>query len=297
MTTGPWSSSTTSSGTTSAPEGYKIKLEVSDTWGPPYMEIGHSDIMGGIDAVDVCPQCNLTWGDGMIDADPLFTTGPDGDHYLSQLAAGQAEESPCVDTGSEPAADISFDTPDGLVSLSTLSTRTDRVTDRRHGGHGVSLPGSGQRDDYHRAGPGRGQPAPGPCLPCSAGCRTHPRVRSLRRVEFRGQRGHRRRGRYPGSELLTGAGPGAIYGPHVRGFTIDGEPVDGLNFLAYGTNKWGVNVAAGDLDGDGKDEIITGAGPGAVFGPHVRAFSYTRYHCFRSARGQLLRLRHTQMGG
>ncbi len=75
-------------------------------------------------------------------------------------------------------------------------------------------------------------------------------------------------------EILTGPGPGAIYGPHVRGFAMDGTPLPGLSFLAYGTNKFGVNVAAGDLDGDGFDEIVTGAGPGAVFGPHLRAFDY-----------------------
>ncbi len=74
--------------------------------------------------------------------------------------------------------------------------------------------------------------------------------------------------------ILTGAGPGAIYGPHVRGFDVAGNPITGLNFLAYGTNKYGVNVAAGDLDGDGRDEIVTGAGPGAVFGPHVRGWVY-----------------------
>ena len=74
--------------------------------------------------------------------------------------------------------------------------------------------------------------------------------------------------------ILTGAGPGAIYGPHVRGFSLSGTPVTGLNFLAYGTNKYGVNVAAGDIDGDGNDEILTGAGPGAVFGPHVRGFDH-----------------------
>jgi predicted GH43/DUF377 family glycosyl hydrolase len=74
--------------------------------------------------------------------------------------------------------------------------------------------------------------------------------------------------------ILTGAGPGDIYGPHVRGFLPDGTPVAGLSFLAYGTNRFGVNVAAGDLDGDGYDEIITGAGPGDVFGPHVRAFDF-----------------------
>jgi len=79
-------------------------------------------------------------------------------------------------------------------------------------------------------------------------------------------------------EIITGAGPGAVFGPHVRGFALDGTPLPGLSFFAYGTAKWGVNVAAGDLDGDGRDEIITGAGPGAVFGPHVRAFGYDGAH-------------------
>jgi hypothetical protein len=75
-------------------------------------------------------------------------------------------------------------------------------------------------------------------------------------------------------EILTGAGPGAIYGPHVRGFQAEGAQLPGLSFLAYGTNHFGVNVAAGDIDGDGFDEIVTGPGPGPVFGPHVRAFDY-----------------------
>jgi len=74
--------------------------------------------------------------------------------------------------------------------------------------------------------------------------------------------------------VLTGAGPGAVYGPHVRAFTPEGAAVSSVSFLAYGTNKWGVNVACGDIDNDGMDEIITGPGPGAVFGPHVRAFNH-----------------------
>jgi len=78
-------------------------------------------------------------------------------------------------------------------------------------------------------------------------------------------------------EIVTGAGPGAVYGPHVRGWHWDGgsivTPLPGVSFLAYGTNRWGVNVACGDIDGDGVDEIVTGAGPGAVFGPHVRGWN------------------------
>jgi hypothetical protein len=78
----------------------------------------------------------------------------------------------------------------------------------------------------------------------------------------------------PGDEIITGPGPGAVFGPQVRAFTTTGAAVAGASFLAYGTNKYGVNVAAGDLDGDGRDEFVTGAGPGAAFGPHVRAFSF-----------------------
>jgi len=76
------------------------------------------------------------------------------------------------------------------------------------------------------------------------------------------------------ADIITGAGPGAVFGPHVRGFKGWGTPMTGLSFLAYGTNKYGVNVTTGDIDGNGIHEIITGAGPGAVFGPHVRAFTY-----------------------
>jgi hypothetical protein len=35
-----------------------------------------------------------------------------------------------------------------------------------------------------------------------------------------------------------------------------------------------VNVACGDLDADGMDEIITAPGPGEDFAPHIRAFNY-----------------------
>jgi hypothetical protein len=72
-------------------------------------------------------------------------------------------------------------------------------------------------------------------------------------------------------EIVTGAGPSG--GPHVRVFSLAGGVVREIaGFFAYDPAfPGGVNVACGDVTGDGVPEIITGAGPGG--GPHVRAFS------------------------
>jgi len=79
-------------------------------------------------------------------------------------------------------------------------------------------------------------------------------------------------------DIITGPGPGPVFGPHVRGwnFELGGTvtPIPGLSFFAYGTNRYGVNVACGNLNGGDHDEILTGPGPGAVFGPHVRGWRY-----------------------
>lgn len=68
-------------------------------------------------------------------------------------------------------------------------------------------------------------------------------------------------------EIITGAGKGTK--PEVRIYSKDGKLIS--SFLAYSERfLGGVNVASGDIDADGIDEIVTGPGFGG--GPHVRVF-------------------------
>jgi cyclophilin family peptidyl-prolyl cis-trans isomerase len=73
------------------------------------------------------------------------------------------------------------------------------------------------------------------------------------------------------TDVVTGAGPGG--GPNVKVFNgADGSLFN--SFFAYDAGfRGGVNVAVGDVDGDGVPDIVTGAGPGG--GPNVRVFRAT----------------------
>ncbi len=72
------------------------------------------------------------------------------------------------------------------------------------------------------------------------------------------------------ADVVTGAGTGRG-GPHVKVFSgNDGSVL--ASFFAYdATFRGGVRVAAGDIDGDGLADIVTGAGKGKE-GPHVKVF-------------------------
>ncbi|MBN1125746.1 MAG: right-handed parallel beta-helix repeat-containing protein [Sedimentisphaerales bacterium] len=72
-------------------------------------------------------------GTGNIFVNPLFVTGPLGDYYLSQVASGQGQTSPCVDTGNDMAVNLGMD---------TRSTRTDDIWDRGIVDMGYHYPGN-----------------------------------------------------------------------------------------------------------------------------------------------------------
>lgn len=83
------------------------------------------------------------------------------------------------------------------------------------------------------------------------------------------------------ADIVTGAGPGG--GPHVEvysgktlfpaaGATVGAFQLPEQSFFAYSAGfTGGVFVAAGDTDGDGHADVVTGAG--ASGGPHVKVFS------------------------
>lgn len=71
------------------------------------------------------------------------------------------------------------------------------------------------------------------------------------------------------AEMVTGTGP--LAAPQVRVFTPAGKLK--YQFFAYPQNfRIGVSLATGDLDGDGREEIIVA--PQARGGPQIRIFKY-----------------------
>ncbi len=101
-----------------APTGHEIALTSTDY--PSTLTVRYSDVQGGAGEAYVEAGCTLDLDASNIDLDPLFVSGPLHNYYLSQIAAGQGSDSPCVDAGSDTAANLGLD---------ELTTRTDGVPD------------------------------------------------------------------------------------------------------------------------------------------------------------------------
>jgi predicted outer membrane repeat protein len=96
-------------------------IALRSTYGPSVATLTWTDLQGGDNAVHIDGGSSINYGPGMISADPLFVTGPDDPCYLSQVAAGQRADSPCLDAG-DPAS---------IPPVGT--TRTDHWPDRGTG--------------------------------------------------------------------------------------------------------------------------------------------------------------------
>jgi hypothetical protein len=79
------------------------------------------------------------------------------------------------------------------------------------------------------------------------------------------------------NEIVTAPGVGG--GPHIRIFRTDGQLWGGGFFAFESSDTTGARVAIGDVDGDGRDEIVVGSGPGAI--PRIQV--YTRGRVLRSS--------------
>ncbi len=79
-----------------------------------------SECSASVTYCDVQLPESAYFGTGNINEDPLFVSGPLHDYYLGHTTTGQVENSPCVNTGSDTAANLGMD---------GLTTRKDSVQD------------------------------------------------------------------------------------------------------------------------------------------------------------------------
>ncbi|MHC4498685.1 MAG: LamG-like jellyroll fold domain-containing protein [Planctomycetota bacterium] len=99
----------------SANEGPQIALNQDGA-----VSVSYSCLQGDQGDIYIGGGGALNWLNGNIDADPCFVSGSEGDYYLSQITAGQANNSPCVDAGSDLADNL---------GMGMYTTRTDDIGD------------------------------------------------------------------------------------------------------------------------------------------------------------------------
>ncbi len=74
-----------------ASQGPEIALRGSDVW-PSWVTVYYCDVQDGQAGIYVDPYSILSWGEGNLDADPLFVDPDGNDYHLGT-------DSPCIDAG------------------------------------------------------------------------------------------------------------------------------------------------------------------------------------------------------
>ncbi len=115
----------------SAPSGNALAFDSCCPQQPSFVEVIDSILWNGRDEIanDDFSAISVTYsivagglpGLGNVDEDPMFVPGPAGCYYLSQLAAGEPQDSPAVDAGSTLAGNLS--------GLGGRFTRSDEAND------------------------------------------------------------------------------------------------------------------------------------------------------------------------
>ncbi|MBN1552950.1 DUF4185 domain-containing protein, partial [bacterium] len=113
---------------------------------PSELDIHHCSVEGNLSEVYCDPGWAINWGEGMMAMDPLFANGPRGMNYLSQIEAGQEQNSPCLNAGSEPAAQACSSKLQDRC-MNQMTTRTDLVPDKEMVDIGFHYPPIGPESD------------------------------------------------------------------------------------------------------------------------------------------------------
>lgn len=98
---------------------YGLGIAKQDSGVTPTVSTTYNDVWSNATA-NYAGLADPTGVNGNLSTDPRFVSGPDGDYYLRQIAAGQPADSPAVNTGSASASSLGLD---------TRTTRTDTFPD------------------------------------------------------------------------------------------------------------------------------------------------------------------------